>query len=94
MMLQHGKGRVSIRVDIIDAACYEKGCPPFKENLWKTYTIGPIFLIKAFVLSAGGVAPAVPGIRGQYMSIEMKLCASPNTFLFGFPLSSTRIFIR
>jgi hypothetical protein len=94
MMLQHGKRMISIRVDIIDAACYETGCPPFKEHLWEKHTMDPIFLIKAFVLSAGGVAPAVPGIRGQYMSIEMKLCASPNTFLFGFPLSSTRIFIR
>ncbi len=93
MMLQHGKG-MAIRVDIIDGACYETGCSTFTEHLWKNYTIDPIFLIKAFVLSAGGVAPAVPGIRVQYMSIEMKLCASPNTFLLGFPLSSTRIFIR
>ena len=93
-MLQHGKRMVSNRVDIIDAPCYETGCPSFKEHLWKNYTIGPIFLIKAFVLSADGAAHAVPGIRGQYMSIEMKLCGSPNTFLFGFPFVSTRIFIR
>jgi hypothetical protein len=93
-MLQHGKDVVSIQVDIIDAPCYETGCPPFKEHLWENYSIDPIFLIKAFVLSVGGAVPAVPGTRGQYLSIEMKLCASPNTFLFGFPFVSTHIFIR
>jgi hypothetical protein len=35
MILQQGKHMVSIRVDLIDAACYEAGCSPFEEHLWK-----------------------------------------------------------
>ena len=67
MFLQKGNIIVSMGVDLIDAACYKTGCLDVKEHIWKNYTNDPIFLIRASVLSADSVVPAVPGIRGPYM---------------------------